>query len=58
VIPFPTPRRQHWVLRARKVYRFLDRPMVASSYTVFHLLFVSAWLTLLGSISFLAMVLR
>jgi hypothetical protein len=58
VIPFPTPK-PHWILRARKIYGFFDRPMVSLvSYTSLHVIFVTVWLTFLGAISFLALVLR
>lgn len=56
VIPFP---RLHWIYRARRIYSFFDRPLASLlSYTALHVLFVSVWLTFLGAISFLAMVLR
>jgi hypothetical protein len=58
VIPFPGPVRPRWIHRARRVYRFFAHPWLSTGYTVFHALFAGAWLLLLGSISFLAMVLR
>lgn len=58
VIAFRAPRR-HWIHRARHVYRFFDRPIVSLvSYTGLRVLFVSVWLTFLGAISLLALVLR
>jgi hypothetical protein len=51
VLPFPAA-------RAGWFRRFIGRPLLRSNYRVFHAVFVMAWLLFLGSISFLAVVVR
>lgn len=52
VLPFPVRTSVRWL------YRFLELPLWRSGYRIFHAVFVAAWLLFLGSISFLAMVVR